>query len=472
MPSMDPFLSATDLATQIRAREISPVEVAEFYLARIDEHDHALNAFVWRNDEEVLADARRAERILSMHPDKVPPFLGVPMPIKDVVNAAGQPNTFGSGAFSDAPQLEDDLLVERIKAAGFIPMGRTNTPEAAMIQVTENSEYGITRNPWNLDRTPGGSSGGASAAVAAGLAPIASGGDGAGSIRMPASCTGLVGLKASRARVPSKVLLWEHGAVGGALTRTVRDAAGVLDALAVTDPLGWYRAPVGERSFVDEIDVAIAPMRIGLMTAAPSGVPVDGACVAAAESTARLLENMGHHIVPVDPGIVSTRAIEIYLYSVLGAGLHALPWRGAATEPFVAARMALGKERASSEYVRDVLEMHLESRRMIAHWFNDFDVLLTPTLATRVPDVGSVLADANLLLDGTSELEARMLAFCAFVNITGLPAISLPVATDPEGLPVGAQLVGGPFDEAGLLRLSSSLERALQWHELNPPNFR
>ncbi|GAA0983819.1 amidase [Acrocarpospora macrocephala] len=469
---MDPFISATELAAQIRTRAISPVEVAEFYLDRIERHNPALNAIIWRNDEEVLEQARRVERALRDSEDRLPPFAGVPMPIKDVVSVAGQPNTFGSTAFSDAPQLENDLIVDRILAAGFIPMGRTNTPEAAMTQVTENTAYGITRNPWDLDRTPGGSSGGASAAVAGGLAPIASGGDGAGSIRMPASCTGLVGLKPSRARVPSKVLLWEHGAAGGALTRTVQDAAGVLDALSVADPLGWYRAPTPERPFVEELNRPVQPLRIGLLTQAPAGVPVDPACVAAAETTAQLLEEFGHNIVPLRPEIISSRAIEIYLYTVLGAGLHALPWSSAdATEPYIAARMAMGEKRPSSDYIRDVFEMHLESRRMIAHWFDDFDVLLTPTLATRVPEVGTVLEDANRRLDGSSEFEARMLAFCAFVNITGLPAISLPVAVDTDGLPVGAQLVGGPFCEAVLLRLGSALEQVLEWQSRRPPHF-
>ncbi|WP_190814600.1 amidase [Saccharopolyspora pogona] len=468
---MNPFVSATELAALIRDGAVGVVEAARLYLDRIDRYDRELNAFVRRDDDEVLRQAQQIERDLREVRGPVPPFAGVPMPIKDVVNVAGQPNTFGSSSFSDVEQLEDDLLVERIRAAGFIPMGRTNTPEAAMTQVTENSRYGPTRNPWDLARTPGGSSGGAAAAVAAGLAPIASGGDGAGSIRMPASCTGLVGLKASRARVPSKVLLWEHGAVGGALTRTVRDAAGVLDVLSAPDPLGWYRAPAAERTFVDELDQHQRPLRIGLLTDAPTGVPVDPACTAAAEKTAHLLEALGHHIVPVAPGIISTRAIRLYLFSVLGAGLHALPWAEEPTEPYVAARMEIGRSQRSGDYVRDVFEMHLESRRMVAHWVHDFDVLLTPTLATRVPEVGAVLADANRLLDGSSELEARMLAFCAFVNITGLPAISLPVAEDSDGLPVGAQLVGGPFDEASLLRLASSLEHTLEWHLRNPPRF-
>ncbi|WP_218584214.1 amidase [Nocardia cyriacigeorgica] len=451
---------------------MSPVDVAEFYLNRIDEFNTAVNAIIWRNDDEVLAGAHRVEQALSAGID-LPPFAGVPMPIKDVVAVAGQPNTFGSARVSDAPQAANDLIVDRILAAGFIPMGRTNAPEAAMTQVTENTKYGITRNPWDLDRTPGGSSGGAAAAVAAGMAPIASGGDGGGSIRMPASCTGLVGLKPSRARVPSRVLAWEHGTAGGALTRTVEDAARVLDVLSVPDPYGWYRAPAPERPFAADLDRPATPLRIGLLTETATGVSVDPECVAAAEFTARLLAAQGHEVIPVEPGIISSRALDLYMFSVIGAALHTIPWFDTeGIEPFISARMKMAEQKPSSAYARDVVEMHLESRKMVAHWVDDFDVLLTPTLASKVPEVGVILQDANRRLDGCSELEARMLAFCAFVNITGLPAISLPVAMDSDGVPLGAQLIGGPFAEATLLRLSAGLERELDWQARRPQKFR
>lgn len=249
---MDPFASATELAALIRRRELSPVEIGKHYLARIDAYDGEINAFVWRDDNRFLDAARAVEKSIRAGED-VGPFAGVPMPIKDLVSVAGQPNTRGSLGISDAPQGANDLIVDRIINGGFLPMGRTNTAESGMTQVTENRRYGITRNPWNLGRTPGGSSGGAAAAVAAGLAPVANASDGGGSIRMPASCTGLVGLKPSRARVPAKALSWEHGATGGVITRTVEDTARILDVISVPDPLGWYRAPTPERAFGDEV---------------------------------------------------------------------------------------------------------------------------------------------------------------------------------------------------------------------------
>ena len=185
---MDRHASALDVAAAIRAKEVSPVEVLDHYLAEVDRLDPVLNAFSLRDDERARADARAAaERLAGADADDLPPFLGVPMPIKDLVSVAGQPNTRGSLGVSDAPQGTSDPIVDRLVNGGFLPMGRTNTAEVGMTQVTENKRYGVTRNPWNLARTPGGSSGGSAASVAAGIVPVAHGGDGGGSIRIPAS---------------------------------------------------------------------------------------------------------------------------------------------------------------------------------------------------------------------------------------------------------------------------------------------
>jgi amidase len=468
---MDHFASATELAALIRRREVSPVEVGQYYLSRIDAYDGEINAFVWRDDAAFLAQARAVEKAIGAG-ENLGPFAGVPMPIKDLVNVAGQPNTRGSLGISDAPQPASDPIVDRIKGGGFLLMGRTNTAEAGMTQVTENRRYGITRTPWNLTRTPGGSSGGAAAAVAAGLAPVANASDGGGSIRMPASCTGLVGLKPSRARVPTKVLGWEHGSTGGVVTRTVEDTARILDLISVPDPLGWYRAPAPERPFADEVGRAPGRLKIGLLLEAPTGVSVDPQCAEAALRTARLLEAEGHAVVPVKPDIISRRALDIYLFTVIAAALHTVPFDDlTVVEPFIVARRRMGEQVHSGAYAKAVVEMHLECRKMIEHWTTDFDVLLTPTLATRVPEVGVIMADANRVLDGSSEHEARMLAFNVFANITGLPAISLPVGFDSDGLPVGAQLVGGPFQEGTLIRLASSLENHLQWQSRRPARY-
>lgn len=468
---MDPFISATELARLIRNRKASAVEVARHYLDRIEADDGRINAFVWRNDDQVLAAAKAVDDRIAAG-DPLPPFAGVPMPIKDLSSVAGQPNTRGSAGMSDAPQAQNDLVVDRILAAGFLPMGRTNTPELGMTQVTENRRYGITRNPWSLGHTPGGSSGGAAAAVAAGMAPVASASDGGGSIRMPAACTGLVGLKPSRARIPARVPGWEHGTTSGTITRTVEDTARILDLLAVPDPLGWYRAPAPDRPFAEEITQPPGYLRIAMLTEAPGGTPVDPECAAAVTAMARLLEDQGHTILPVTPDLISSRAMEIYLFTVLPAALHTAPYEDPSeAEPFILARRDMALRRHSGDYARDVAELHLLSRQMIRHWVEDFDMLLAPTLACRVPEVGVILADANHRLDGSSPLEAQMLAFNLFANITGLPSIAIPAGMDSAGLPLGVQLVGGPFAEGLLIRLAAALEDALHWERQHPPAF-
>lgn len=468
---MDPFISATRLAAMIRRREVSAVEVAQYYLDRIDAHDGAINAFVWRNDDQVLAGAAAVDAALAGG-EALAPFAGVPMPIKDLSSVAGQPSTRGALGISDAPQAQSDLIVERILAAGFLPMGRTNTPELGMTQVTENRRYGVTRNPWNLAHTPGGSSGGAAAAVTAGMAPVASASDGGGSIRMPAACTGLVGLKPARARVPTRVPGWEHGTTGGVITRTVEDTARILDMISIPDPLGWFRAPEPERPFADEVGRPAGRLRIGMLTEAPGAVPVDPECAAAVQDMARLLEGQGHSILPVTPDLISARAMEIYLFTVLPASLHTAPYDDPTlAEPFIRARRDMALRRHSGDYARDIAELHLLSRQMIRHWVEEFDVLLAPTLACRVPKTGVILADANRRLDGSSPLEAQMLAFNLFANITGLPSISVPGGMDSDGLPIGVQLVGGPFAEAMLIRIAAALEGTLCWDRCHPPAF-
>ena len=465
----DLFSSATALARAIRQGVLSSVEAAQRYLDRADRANGALNALIWRDDEALLAAAERADRQLRSG-DAPGPFHGVPIPIKDLSNAAGQPNTSGgSRAMGDAPKQTNDLIVKRFLDAGFLLGGRSNSPEAGMIQVTENQRYGITRNPWNLDRTPGGSSGGAAALVAAGIAPVAHASDGGGSIRMPASCTGLVGLKPSRSRVPAALPSWENCTTGGVVTRTVKDAARLLDVISVEDALGWYRAPRPERPFAEEVGGEVPKLRIGLLTSAPNGVPVDPDCVQATERIARLLESDGHEIVPVEPGIIGAAISEIYLFTVIETALHTMEWeRPELAEPYIVHRMRRAAERGAGDYVRAVRDMQLESRRVVAHWGRDFDLLLTPTLATRVPEAGVMLEQANTILDGTNEREAQMMAFMVPANVTGLPAISVPAGYDRDGLPLGAHLMGAPFGEAALIRVASRLEASLRWDLEHP----
>lgn len=469
---MNPFDSAVSLARAVRSRQVGPVELVEAYLGRIDRYDPQVNAFVWRNDEHVRQVSKDAERAV-MSGDELPPFHGVPIPVKDLNTVAGQPNTYGSAGTSDAPRDETDLSIERLLRAGFMLMGRTNTPEMGPMSVTENRRYGITHNPWDRRFSPGGSSGGAAAAVAAGLAPVAQASDGGGSIRMPSSACGLVGLKPSRGRVPMRVPAWEHSATDGAIARHVEDAAAVLDVMSVPDRLGWYHAPVPERPFAQEVGRDPGRLRIGLLLSAPTGVPVDEECVAAATSLARTLEGLGHQVSPVQPRFFSRQAAEAFIDLVVPAALHLVPYeRPELAEPYLQELRAAALTRNCAEYVQGVALLHLESREIVAQWGRDFDVLLTPTMACLPPPVGTVVQEKNANSTGFRLVETQMISFTFFANLTGLPAISLPVHRSAQGLPVGAQLVGGPFDEATLIRLAASVEPAYGWTEAIPDGYR
>ncbi|MEU4225229.1 amidase [Nonomuraea sp. NPDC026600] len=468
---MDPFAAATDLATAIRKRELSPVEIVETYLERIDRYGPDLACFVWRNDDDVRAAARRAEQAVADGED-LPPFHGVPIPIKELTEVEGQPATYGSLGVNDRPRPGSEPVVKRFLDAGFLLMGRTNSPEMGLLSTTDNRRFGSARNPWDPTRSPGGSSGGAAAAVAAGLSPVAHANDGGGSIRMPSSSCGLVGLKPSRGRVPQQVAAWEHATVEGAITRYTRDAAALLDIMSVPDRLAWYQAPAPERPFADEVGRDSGRLRVGLLTQAPTGMPVDPVCVEAAERAARLLESLGHDVFPVSPRFFTEEAITGYAQTVLDAALWAMPYdQPELAEAHLRRRMERAATRHSGEYVQAAFRLQLESRAVVAQWGGDFDVLLTPTMACPPPPVDAVLREANDNPDGLRVTETQMISFTAVCNITGLPAISLPLHTSPTGLPIGAQLVAGPWDEAVLIRLASALETVDPWPLRRPARF-
>ena len=467
---MDPFTSATELAAAIRRRELSPVEVVDTYLARIDETNPLINAVVWRNDDEVRSAARAAERAV-MAGEELGPFHGVPIPIKDLSDVAGQPNTLSSLAVNDTPRTSTDLSVRKLQDAGFLLMGRTNSPEFGPLTVAENPRHGKTRNPWNPEHTPGGSSGGAAAAVAAGMAPVAHASDGGGSIRVPSSACGLVGLKPSRGRVPQEVLAWEHSTVEGAVTRTVADAAAVLDVMSGADPLAWYSAPVPARPFAAEAGLKPGRMRVGMLLESPTGTPVDADCATAARKLAHALEVAGHEVFDVAPTLFSREAIDAFQV-IISASVWATPFDDVSkVDPYIAHRVRQAEAFHAGSYARAAAMLQLESRRIVAQWGRDFDVLLTPTMATTTPRVGVVLDEANADPEGPRLTELRMISFTSFCNITGLPAISLPVHTDDTGLPVGAQLVGPPFGEGRILALAAQAEEHFRWQENIAPHF-
>ncbi len=458
---LDPHSTAAAVAELIRTRQVSPVEVADLYLDRIERIDPAVNAIVWLDEDAVRsAAARAADAVVRGEP--LGPLHGVPIPIKDLHTCAGQPNTMSSLAIEERVAAESDPDVAMLLDAGAIPLGRSNSPEFGALTVSENLRHGVTRNPWRLDLTSGGSSGGASAAVAAGLAPAAHASDGGGSIRVPASVTGLVGLKPSRGRVPTLVRGWEHSTTEGAITRDVTDAALLLDVMSGFDPLSWYCAPAPERPFSAEIGADPGRLRVGLLLDAPTGMPVDEACREAALTLARALEASGHDVVPVAPYLFDPDTFRAFAEVVISASTWAMPLDDSAkVDGYIARRRRVAETVHAGQYAEVAARLQLETRRVVAQWGRDFDVLLTPTTATVAPPVGLVREEANAVPEVPRLTELRMVSFTAFCNVSGLPAVTLPAHRTADGIPVGAQLVGGPFGEAMLLRLASQVEPSL-----------
>jgi amidase len=287
---------------------------------------------------------------------------------------------------------------------------------------------------------------------------------------VPASVTGLVGLKPSRGRVPAEARTWEHSITSGVLTRTVADTAAALDVLSPFDPLAWYSAPRPERPFAEEVGADPGRLRIGLLTSPPSGLPVDEAPLAAAHAAARALESLGHIVEPVSPFLFTPEAGKGFVDLVISASVFAAPYDDAElVDPYIRHRIELAKRYHAGEYAALTERLQLETRRVNAQFGRDFDLLLTPTTAVATPEVGVVYGEANEDPTGPRLTEARQVAFTAWVNISGLPAISLPVHTDERGLPVGAQLVGGPFGEASLIRVASQLEPVFEWQRKLAP---
>ncbi len=465
---MDLFTPATEVAAAIRRREVSPVEVLDECLAQVDRLDPSLNAIVWRHDEAARADARRVAADVAAG-NELPPFAGVPLPIKDLTPVAGWPTTYGSFGAPSSPRDDEALVVTALRRAGFVLAGRTNTPELGPIPVTENLRYGVTRNPWDPERSPGGSSGGAAAAVAAGMFPLAHGNDGGGSIRIPASCCGLVGLKASRGRVPAEVVGWLGATVEGVVTRTVADAAAVLDQLATPpDRLAWYHVPPPEASFATAPGADPGQLRIALLTRAPLDLPVhDGARDAVARAGA-VLERLGHHVVPVDFELVPPDVLGAFLH-VTGAGLGDFPDVDfSKVEPHNAASYQAARQVDSITLAQSITTLQRLARDVLWHWGRDFDVLVTPTCAIPPPPAGAVLAQVHA---DPANLPADVISLAAFTvpfNVTGQPAISLPVH-EAGGLPVGVQLIGGPYEEGLLLAVAAQVEEADPWRQRRPP---
>jgi amidase len=466
---MDSFASALEVAAAIRTRAISPVEVVDGCLDQVDKLNPALNAIIWRNDDEVRAEAQALADAIVSGVVEPGPFAGVPIPIKDLTAVEGWPVTYGSFGAAPGTSGEGELVTDLLRAAGFLLCGRTNTPEFGPLTVAENSRYGITRNPWDPSRSPGGSSGGAASAVASGMFPVAHANDGGGSIRIPASCCGLVGLKPSRGRIPARAPGWFGMVTEGVECRTVADAAAILDCISGPDLLSWENAPVPERPFADEVGAPPGPLRVALCVTSALGLTVEAAPRAAVEAVGRLLEGLGHHVEVLDDDVLDPADIEPFL-NVINAGYGDFPdvdWTK--VEPHNAAGHQAGLATDALTVVRSLHDLQSASRTVVARWGRDFDVLVTPTMAIEPPVAGTVLADAHAHPESPPAAVLAMVAFTAIFNITGQPAVSLPLHWSDGGLPVGVQVVGGPWQESLLVRIASQLEEASPWSPRRPP---
>jgi amidase len=465
-------LSALEQSAAVRRGEVSPVELVAHYLKRADRMASALGAFVTLTPDEALAQARAVEAILTSREDpaSLPPLFGVPTAIKDLTATAGVRTTYGSRAFTAHVPETDAHTVSLLRAAGTISLGKTNTPEFGMCCYTDNDVAGPARTPWDPRCSAGGSSGGAAAAVAAGLVPFAHGSDGGGSLRIPASVCGLVGLKPSRGRVsngPDEAD--SHGlAVQGGLARTVRDAAAILDALAMPMPGDPYWAaplPPGE-TFLQHADRDPGRLRIGRHAAPPSGSPVDPACLAAWEDASRLLTGLGHEVedipLPFGPDVPRYFAT---VWGVKSLDSPVPPQDEALLRPVTRAWREHGRTISGAAYAAAVTGMQLAARRSIVATA-DYDAVLTPTLGLP-PQPVEFFSEDGAPLDNMRR-QAVFAPFTPAYNMTGQPAVSLPLYWTDEGIPIGVSLAGRPAGEAQLLSLSAQLEAARPWAARRP----
>jgi amidase len=470
---MDAFTSALEWAAAIRAKDVSPVEVADLYLGRIEQHAGELNCFAHQDPERVRAQAVAAtERIATASdPADLPPFLGVPIPIKDLNPVAGWPCTYGSKGASIAPRAESDPIVDRFVDAGFVLLAMSNSPEFGTVSYTESDAHGITRNPWDPSRTPGGSSGGAAAAVAAGLAPIAHASDGGGSIRIPASCCGLVGHKPSRGRVPNEFIELEGFVAEHVVARTVADSAAVLDVLAVVDPLVFFSAPQPPRPYAHLAAEPPPRLRVGFTTTPPIDVPVDPVLAAAVAEVVEALAAAGHEVAEAKLEVPDTNAFMAAFTDVWNTGSAWSPIEDVeALEPLNALLRGLATGVDSLTYTSSVRATQRMARTILGNFGRDFDVLVTPTLACLPPEVGSwkVGMDTEPYMGLLNCVP--MAAFTAVWNVCGLPATSVPTHHDAaSGLPVGVQIVGPAWRDDLCLQVAAQLEQALPWSNRRPP---
>jgi amidase len=465
---------ALELARLVRGGEVTARELVEASLARIEATNGAVNAFIALDGDRALAAAD------AIAPGDERPFCGVPIPVKDMRPVAGLPLTFGSDAWNGYVSPADGHVVTRLRDAGFVVVGVTNMPEGGILPVTEPRRYGPTRNPWNLERTPGGSSGGSAAAVAAGMTPVAHGTDGGGSIRIPAACCGLVGLKPARGRISVAPRAGDSLlSTDGPITRSVADAAAMLDVMAgpVPGDTSWAAPPA--EPFAQSARREPGRLRIALTVVPPIPAPVDPVCEQAARDAAQLLESLGHEVeeVAAPPwsddgpkmlGIFTPVFGTLIVMSMLaGARSRGAELAEGDVEALTWDLMGRIRDVDAVGYQEATLALHAIARRIV-EWSSGFDAVLTPVLAERPVPIGSMPTDGP---DPYSSFvrSGQFTPFTAVANITGLPGISLPLYHGADGLPTGVQLLGRPEGEGPLLALAAQLEAAQPWAERVAP---
>ncbi len=466
------WLDATAQAELVRRGEASPADLVEAAIARIEAVNPRLDAVI-----RTRFDAARQE-VGGGLPDG--PFRGVPILFKDLgCTVAGEPTAFGLGPLREVAWPVTSYLAQRFRAAGFVPLGRTNVPELGTTVTTEPRSFPPARNPWDPGRSAGGSSGGSAAAVASGMVPVAHGNDGGGSIRIPASECGLVGLKPTRGRVSQGPLVgeaWAGGVADGAITRTVRDAAGVLDVISARMPGEPYYAPPLPRPLAQEVGADPGRLRIGVLDRPGADVYLDDPqCRAAAAGAARLLESLGHHVEQSAPAAMFEPEFGRHFATIIAADAEATfraferllgrPIGADEIEPRNAGYRRAGSALGAADYLHSRAWLGMWARRM-AEWWDDHDLLLTPTLGAPPPELGWFTA-AGPRQEGPRI--ASFIPYTAQFNMTGQPAVSLPLHWTPAGLPVGVQLAAAYGREDVLVRVASQLEQAAPWRGRRPP---
>lgn len=461
---------AVGLAALVRRREVSPVELLESALARLEAVNPLINAVVDRFTEDAFAQAR------SLTGEE--PLAGVPFLLKDLnIQVLGRRTSNGSRLWRDHRAVKDSTVTARYRAAGLLLFGFTNTAELGLACETAPALFGPTRNPWNRERSVGGSSGGAAAAVAAGIVPAAHATDGGGSIRIPSSNTGTFGLKPTRGRNPFGPDLgegWNGLSVHHAITRSVRDSAALLDATHGPEPGDPYAAPRFDGRYLDLVERDPAPLRIAFQTVDHEGRAVDPAAAKAVTDAAALLESLGHRVVEASPGVDGAalkRATRIIVASNIANVLRAReevlgrPIEPDELEPITRLWAGESARYSSADLARSIWTIHGLSR-LFGRFFQSHDVLLTPTFAAPPLPIGTVDMQSTDL-DGYYETLRRYSAFTSVYNSAGIPAASVPFAL-ADGLPVGVQIAAPLGEDGRVLQLAAQIERARPWAGLYP----